>query len=202
MILFIFLTSLIISFTKSEDPHNSKLTLYDSEIENLKGYQMASNQISSPSFRNLATFKCENEATDCSGHGTCNEDKNACICQKEWATFPDDSQPQCNYHKKRQLVAFLFEFFLGFGAGHFYCENYVNASLKLVSFLFGICIICLLPLSAKFINDKCESDCLVITTSCFYYLCAMGLAFWFIYDLVIFGMNKYLDGNGIPLTHW
>jgi len=202
MILFIFLTSFIISFTKTQDANNSKLTLYESEIENLKGYQMATKQIASNSFRNLAIFKCENDERDCSGHGTCNEEKNACICTEEWATFPEDSNQQCNYHKKKQLAAFLFEFFLGFGAGHFYCENYTIASLKLTSFLFGICIICLLPLTAKFINDRCESDSMVILTSCFYYLCAMGLAFWFIYDLVIFGMNKYKDGNGIPLVHW
>ena len=202
MILFILITSFIIKSSNSEDTQKSKLTLYNSEIEDLKGYQAAINKINSSSFRNLSTFQCTNEFVDCSGHGQCNEDKTQCECDNGFISYPVDSYPQCSYPQKRQLVAFLYEFFLGFGAGHFYCERYLNASLKLISFLFGICIICLLPLSAKFINDKCDNDCLVLTTSCFYYICAMGLAFWFIYDLVIFGLNKYVDGNGIPLAHW
>lgn len=202
MILFIFITSFILSLTKSEDTQKSKLTLYNSEEENLKGYQSASNQITSKNFRKLIQFQCKNDYIDCSGHGRCNDDKTACECDAGFTTFPEESSVQCNYEKKKQIAAFLYEFFLGFGAGHFYCERYLNASLKLAAFIFGVLIICLLPLTAKYINDKFDSDCLVLTTSCFYYICAMGLAFWFIYDLVKFGMNKYLDGNGIPLANW
>jgi TM2 domain-containing membrane protein YozV len=202
MLLFIFITTFILSFSKSEDPQKSKLTLYDSEIENLKGYHTASKQVTSQNFRNLIEFECKNDYVDCSQHGVCSDDKSDCKCDPGFTTFPKESLNKCNYEKKKQMAAFLYEFFLGFGAGHFYCERYLNASLKLSAFLFGVLIICLLPLSAKFINDKFDSDCLVLTTSCFYYFCAMGLAFWFIYDLVIFGMNKYLDGNGVPLAHW
>ena len=126
----------------------------------------------------------------------------ACICDFGFTTFPLDSIPQCNYKQKKQLVAFLLELFIGFGGGHFYTERYVEASLKLVSFLFGIYIICLFPLSAKCVSDKCDSDVLVIFVSCFYYLCAIGLATWFIYDLVMFGSNTYKDGNGIDLLPW
>jgi TM2 domain-containing membrane protein YozV len=105
-------------------------------------------------------------------------------------------------NRKKQLVAFLCELFLGFGAGHFYSERYSFAILKLFAFLFGIYIICLFPLSAKCISDRCDNDYLVITVSCFYYLCAVGLAFWFIYDLVQFGQNNYYDGNNVQLLPW
>ncbi len=81
------------------------------------------------------------------------------------------------------------------------------ASLKLVAFVFGIYVICLFPLTAKCVTDCCDSDCLVVLVSILFYLYALGLAFWYIWDLVYFGKNKYKDcSNGndkcIDLIHW
>ncbi len=151
-------------------------------------------------FRNLE-FKCIDDYTSCSGNGKCTSG-NPCVCNTGFTTFPENSDIQCNYEMKSQLTAFLCELFLGFGAGHFYCERYSTAVPKLISFLFGIYIICLLPMSMKFMNDKCESDCIVISVACFYYLCVCGLTYWFINDLIMFGTNKYSDGNGVPLLPW
>ena len=67
------------------------------------------------------------------------------------------------------------------------------ASLKLVAFIFGIYVICLFPLTAKCVTDCCDSDCLVVLVSIIFYLYALGLAFWYIWDLVYFGKNKYSD---------
>ena len=108
----------------------------------------------------------------------------------------------CDYKQKKQLTSFLLELFVGFGAGHFYRGNYLMASLKLIAFLFGIYIICLFPLTAKWISDCCDCDCLVVLVSIFFYLAACGLATWFIFDLIYFGKNKYKDKNDVPLLHW
>lgn len=149
-------------------------------------------------------FKCLNEA-DCSNHGSCVN--SACVCNAGYTEVGSDSSAyvedkRCYYEQKTQLRAFLYELFLGFGAGHFYTERYTHASLKLAAYIFGIIIICLFPITAKCLSEKLESDCLVLTVSCFYYLCSIGLAFWFIYDLVMFGMNNYIDGNGVKLISW
>jgi len=161
---------------------------------------------SNKKLRFLQNFICKDNSS-CSFHGECNQLKNDCICEKGYTTFINSTDPsqdikKCNYERKQQLKAFLFELFLGFGAGHFYTERYTVAGLKLSAFIFGIFIICLFPITAKFLSEKLESDCLVLTVSCFYYLCSIGLAFWFIYDLVMFGMNRYKDGNDIDLLSW
>ena len=113
-----------------------------------------------------------------------------------------DDKNYCDYKQKKQLTAFLLELFVGFGAGHFYRGNYLMASLKLVAFLFGIYIICLFPLTAKWISDCCDCDCLVVIVSILFYFAACGLATWFIFDLVYFGKNKYKDKNDVPLLKW
>jgi hypothetical protein len=196
MILFLAIINLLlVNYSFCEDGKNSTMFLVHEELQ---PYNDAKE-----SLRNLqVNFKCVDTVASCSGQGVCSSNNATCICDQDFATFPVDAPNQCNYKMKKQLVAFLCELFLGFGAGHFYTERYTDAGFKLAAFLFGIYIICLFPLSAKCISDKCDSDFLVVTVSCFYYLCAIGLAFWFIYDLVMFGMNKYMDGNGISLIPW
>ena len=76
-----------------------------------------------------------------------------CECMKDYANDKGNTTA-CSYERKKQLTAFLLELFVGFGAGHFYRANYLEASLKLVAFLFGIYIICLFPLTAKCVADS------------------------------------------------
>lgn len=206
-----------ITFSNTKASSNIRLFTEEDKItqeqinNNNNNYNFLSNQIPSLQtntlqLRFLQKFTCINSTLSCSGHGECTADKQDCICEAAYTTLENQSTPEankrCNYERKTQLKAFLFELFLGFGAGHFYTERYTMASLKLSAFIFGIFIICLFPITAKFLSEKLESDCLVLSVSCFYYLCSIGLAFWFIYDLVMFGMNKYLDGNQIQLLSW
>ena len=134
---------------------------------------------------NMDHIKCENETT--------NEN---CVCEKGYYPNFDNKLKGvkfCELEQKNQLTAFLLELFVGFGAGHFYRHHYLMASLKLVAFFIGIYLICLFPLTAKCVTDCCDSDCVVIVISIFFYLYALGLAFWYIWDLVYFGKNKYPD---------
>ena len=135
----------------------------------------------------------------------CTNDTNtSCVCKENYV---NGKEKFCEYkQKKKQLTAFLLELFVGFGAGHFYRHHYLMASLKLVAFVFGIYVICLFPLTAKCVTDCCDSDCLVVLVSILFYLYALGLAFWYIWDLVYFGKNKYKDCTHkdlcIDLIHW
>jgi hypothetical protein len=144
------------------------------------------------------TLDC-NRDSDCL-NGTCVN--SVCVCTHGYTTYPPDSNPQCNYELKRQKTAFFYELFLSFGAGHFYCERNLMAAMKLVCFILGILIICLIPITTKYLSERINSDVLVITVSCVYYIYALGLAYWFIYDLVMFGLNRYKDGNGLDLVPW
>ena len=59
-----------------------------------------------------------------------------CICDSKYTTYPEKNEIKCNYERKRQLKAFLLEFFLTYGAGHFYTHNYKYAIPKLCVFVF------------------------------------------------------------------
>ena len=135
--------------------------------------------------------KCVIENMDCPKK---DEDKNTMNCTCKSGYITTEKSKYCELaQKKKQLTAFLLELFVGFGAGHFYRHHYLMASLKLVAFVFGIYVICLFPLTAKCVTDCCDSDCLVVLVSIIFYLYALGLAFWYIWDLVYFGKNKYQD---------
>lgn len=142
-------------------------------------------------------YHCDSSRVECE-----RGDKTQCHCKNEYGNDKNNSTDKCTYERKKQLTAFLLELFVGFGAGHFYRANYLEASLKLVAFLLGIYIICLFPLTAKCIADCCDCDCLVVLVSLFWFLISLGLAFWFIFDLVWFGKNKYKDSYGFCLASW
>ena len=74
--------------------------------------------------------------------GTCQEINNdyLCICDEHYATYPFNNDIVCNYERKKQLNAFLLEFFVTYGAGHFYTENYKYAIPKLLVFVSLYCI--------------------------------------------------------------
>ena len=132
-----------------------------------------------------------------------------CSCKEGYITLADkENFTFCNFKQKDQLVAFLLELCVGFGAGHFYRNEFVMASLKLVGFALGLAFICTFPITAKAIAD-CNCEALAVILSIFYYLYLCGLAVWYIFDLVYFGNNYYEDysyygqlGKTIPLKHW
>ena len=128
-----------------------------------------------------------------------------CSCKDGYITYPKDNSKYCNLEQKKQSIAFTLELCVGFGAGHFYRNDITMAVWKLVTFILGIVFICSFPVTAKCISD-CDCDCFAIFLSIIYYLYLCGLAVWYIWDLVYFGKNKYLDysyeNQPIPLKHW
>ena len=195
---FLFFLAIGSSFVYSSETSKSNSLRYleDEDIE-LRQLEDLKDQKYNCKDDNLT--KCNTE------HMDCNEDKSECSCKAEYASDPNGSR-YCEVERKKQLTAFLLELFVGFGAGHFYRHDYLMASLKLVAFVFGIYVICLFPLTAKCVTDCCDSDCLVVLVSIIFYLYALGLAFWYIWDLVYFGKNYYPDKSHkdfeIDLQHW
>lgn len=192
-----FLIFLLINFINCE-PTNVKLI--DSEPQ-FKAEKKAISNITNFDCNSTVTRKCEE------GNYICKNRNNStdCTCKDKYMSLADSDSNFCTIEKKKQLTAFLLELFVGFGAGHFYRQNYLMAGLKLAAFIFGLYIICLFPLTAKCIIDCCANDVLVAISSIFFYLCACGLAFWYIYDLVQFGKNNYPDyrySNHPALLHW
>ena len=128
-----------------------------------------------------------------------------CSCKEGYITFPKNNTKYCNLVQKKQSIAFVLEFCVGFGAGHFYRHDYTMGSLKLVAFVLGIVFICSFPITAKCISD-CDCDCIAIIISIIYYLYLCSLAVWYFWDLIYFGKNKYKDysnkGKSVPLKHW
>lgn len=209
MFLFLLFVNFFLSLTTCSTASSSLSYLDDSNLRNLDdevkptpGLKTFDCEIT-PNETSTA-YKCPDNKTNpfyCDPFEESSNDRKNCQCDKKFANIAGNST-LCVYERKRQLTAFLLELFVGFGAGHFYRANYLEASLKLVAFLFGIYIICLFPLTAKCVADCCDCDCLVVLISLFWFLISAGLAFWFIFDLVWFGKNKYLDKNGFCLMEW
>ena len=195
---FLFFLAMGSSFVYSSESSNSNSLRYleDEDIE-LRQLEDSKDQ----------KYNCSGEiAAKCNiEHMDCKNENQECTCKAEYATDPNGSR-YCEVERKKQLTAFLLELFVGFGAGHFYRHDYLMASLKLVAFVFGIYVICLFPLTAKCVTDCCDSDCLVVLVSIIFYIYALGLAFWYIWDLVYFGKNYYPDKSHkdfiIDLQHW
>ena len=147
---------------------------------------------------NCSRVDCNRENMECDANNI------MCKCKEGFVTIK--AGKACDIEQKKQLTAFLLELFVGFGAGHFYRHHYLMASLKLVAFVIGIYIICLFPLTAKCVTVCCDSDFLVVFISILFYIYALGLAVWYIFDLVYFGKNNYNDCSHdegcIPLMNW
>ena len=199
-LLIIFFT--ILEFTtasSSESPKNAN------QLRNLDAKLTSENEVAG---QNCNETEFPDNAKRCNfAHMNCGENNYTCKCKEGYAspTVFDVNMTYCSLEQKNQLTAFLLELFVGFGAGHFYRKAYLFASLKLAAFVFGIYVICLFPLTAKCVTDCCDSDILVVLVSIIFYLYALGLAFWYIWDLVYFGKNKYEDYTydpHIPLKHW
>lgn len=128
------------------------------------------------------------------GKGTCFE--NSCVCSIGYTSLKNDKS-YCEYEEKEHTIAFFLEFFLPFGAGHFYSARYLSGTIKLVLFamlcLFWCGDICNLRIRFTLNSrwDKIHISLVLINLIAF---TCMHLL-----DLVCFGFSIYLDGNGVDM---
>ena len=140
-------------------------------------------------------FVC-NKYTCPKNRGTCNE-KNECICKKGYDTVDDLSKGDfyCNYRKKSKLIAFLLEFVLGFGAGHFYMENVILATIKMIYTSFTCLLFC------QFNNIRKIPEYQSVGVPLERYS-VLAWIVWQVVDGLLIYFGCYKDGNGIEMKGW
>ena len=115
----------------------------------------------------------------------------------------------CLYEQRKQLKAFLLEFFLSSGIGHFYCLRITMGVIKLV-ITVSFCVFYSI-MKYKYSEMKSKNEFLpenernnLLQHSIVSLFCISTLGFFIcqIFDLYMFGTNQYQDGNNIPLESW
>jgi len=109
----------------------------------------------------------------------------------------------CNYSQKNQLTSFILEFIFPFGVGHFYALRNTFGLIKIMFVLVSPLLFCLLVCVGIIAMDSlnCQKFFAVISAG-LGLIYTIGVVVWFLVDLVMFGLNKYKDGNGVPLKEW
>eukprot|EP00455_Lapot_gusevi_P008033 TRINITY_DN1345_c0_g1_i1.p1 TRINITY_DN1345_c0_g1~~TRINITY_DN1345_c0_g1_i1.p1 ORF type:complete len:233 (-),score=99.12 TRINITY_DN1345_c0_g1_i1:89-724(-) len=150
-------------------------------------------------------------ASTCNNHGLCNDAKTACICLDSWITFNPQDGTQCNYEQKKQLTAFLLQFFVGtFGAADWYTGRWGIAVGKLVLILVVCCGQCVLKaMAGKFANgqelkdEEAAGAAASVGASGLCMCCVLlGQFGWWLADTILYGQNKINDLNDAPLKAW
>lgn len=135
--------------------------------------------------------KCNNSTCV---HGNCSSN-NTCVCNKGYAQLPNsNSNKLCNYKLYSQLKAFFLELFLVLGFGHLYCARILNFLLK----LFIILLLLTIDIFTKYFL-KITSYHSKKTVYVFSYIFYAAIVIWQVVDIIMFGLNYYKDGNGMPL---
>lgn len=185
------------------------LILFISKIFSLKIYQ------SKTYISNLRTIKLNNikdlkmndidsvSGINCSKNncaGTCTT-STKCICYIGYVNFPNNySYKFCSYIQKKQIKAFLLETFLPFGIGHFYLGRFYFGFIKMI-FSFIPFFIFIFSIFRIIINKKFKSK---FSNSFIFPIIIFSIInfIWWITDIINFSLNRYADGNGIPLLEW
>ena len=148
-----------------------------------------------PSHSEDSLFIC-NQYTCPKGRGVCKED-NTCACLRGYSTIDSTKHGDfyCNYKKKSQVVAFLLEFIMSFGSGHFYVGNYIIGVLKMIFTAFTCLLFCQFHSLIKITEVKRYIRKVELTCLCIW-------AGWQVLDAVVLGLGLINDSNGIAMKGW
>ena len=137
-----------------------------------------------------------NKYTCPKNRGVCNEE-NECVCIKGYDTVDDLSLGDfyCNYKQKSKLIAFLLEFVLGFGSGHFYMGKTFLGTIKMIY----TSLTCLLFCQYHSIRKITELKRFTVPLE---RVLLVGWAIWQILDGLLISFGFYKDGNGHELRNW
>ena len=166
----------------------------------------------------MAVSKCYND-DPCSANGRCYYDfkkqiadrqpnktinityNESCICNPGYYSRLNQTI-KCCYLQKNQLNAFLLEFFIGFGTGHFYIGNTNLALTKLLCNILFYCYCYLVALCIYVKDESEETHIIQKILNSFVIIVIFAFCAWWIVDLIFFGFNIYKDSNEIPLNSW
>jgi hypothetical protein len=136
------------------------------------------------------------DASECNAEN-CPEERGECVtskrclCKVGHANLYNDNL-FCDYPQKSQKLSFLLEFCLFFGIGHIYSGRYILGIAKLLFIATAITLDCFFKRMDAKSKDK---NSLIM----FVYSLYLVALLWQIFDIVMIGLNKYTDGNGVPM---
>ena len=130
-------------------------------------------------------------------HGECISNiKSLCQCKEEFTTYPKSTKYECNYTRKKQLIAFCLELVLVCGIGHYYLGKILTGIWKFILCIIGVIIILVL----RFYNRDKEEDnpvsLAIALGGCIVFSVIIG---WQAFDIIMLILNKYNDSNDIEL---
>lgn len=134
-------------------------------------------------------------------YGNCS-DNNTCICYPGYVDVSElfhirrlnhISRGYCSYSQKYQIVAFLLEFMFPFGFGHLYLNRVMIGLLKMMFAFVAFSIY------NNMLNDNYWKHSFQAYAGLFIISLFLVLHF---YDITMLGLNKFTDGNGIPVKQF
>lgn len=138
-------------------------------------------------------YSCSNDI--CSGNGHYDYRTEKCICDHGYVTY--NSENQCNYKQKSQIIAFILHIFLFVvGAGEWYLGNILLGFIPIFITMIWIfnkyvlwIILCRLNIKEETIEYfRMYNDI----------ICSFCLLFWFVIDLIYIADGTRVDHNGVP----
>lgn len=172
-------------------------SIFCQDTSKLRGLQTTSQYVLTNKDKTCEITQCGSGM--CSVGSVCLNDM-ACLCAPGFATVPITNDYQCCYEQKKQVTAFLLEFFVSFGAGHWYAMRHDYAGPKLTVFF-----ILIFANIFMFVLIKCLGKdrgiwhvlrWIIFIASVICYLT------WQTVDLVYYARNRINDGNGVELQEW
>ncbi len=148
--------------------------------------------------------------TNCLAPNVCLDDS-TCKCADGYINLPStlnstnttDTISLCQYKQKHQVTAFLLQFFILHGAGHFYTGNLNYAIPQLIICLCPTIIysfMCIFGITIRKLDGpRGFINIIFVLFNCFFFL---SMVVWWFVDVITFGTNSYNDSNGIPLRSW
>lgn len=177
----------------------NSLTNQKSKILQLNNIQPAINTDELITYSKAENINCNRNNCNLP-YGSCTDD-NTCTCTNDYANYNSSKNFYCQYRRKKQLTSFMLEFFLSMGIGHLYCGKIVEGIIKLIIMIIPAVIGLILCFCNTMISKDTSTCVGLITMIVFCTFLCTGLA-WQLADVILFGLNKYTDGNGVSLAHW
>lgn len=140
-----------------------------------------------------------NCSNDTCQNGSCS-DSTSCVCNAGYGQLSPNTHSNvnttkmCTYKLKSQLTAFFLETFLVFGFGHLYSGRILNFLLKFFLILTILALDFIVKYFIRIQEYKSKKAVYIIS-----YVLYGIIIVWQVTDVVMFGLNYYKDGNGMPL---
>lgn len=125
-----------------------------------------------------------------------------CICNRYYTTLYIDNantknDMYCNYEKQTRWKPFIMELLLP-TLGHFYIGNITLGLIKL-GLLFGPVIIMIIAFGLSLlIKDDDNTNASYVPIICSI-ICVVLFTIMHVYDLIMYGIARYVDGYGVSL---